>query len=75
MRIASPMITYRRAFYGVDTSTKAGADRGAQERGWSCADYIHADSLRFLSVEELRLDLQWRSVHGLLRRAVRDRSV
>ena len=53
MRIASPMITYP-CFYGVDTSTRQeliAAHKSVQE----LCDYIHADSLRFLSVEELRL--------------------
>lgn len=52
MRIASPMITYP-CFYGVDTSTRQeliAAHKSVQE----LCDYIHADSLRFLSVEELR---------------------
>lgn len=52
MRIASPMICYP-CFYGVDTSSKKeliAAHKSVQE----LCEYIHADSLRFLSIDELR---------------------
>ena len=52
VRIASPVITSP-CFYGVDTSTKdqlIGARLSVDE----ICDYIHADSLRFMSEEEVK---------------------
>lgn len=51
MRIASPMIKYP-CFYGVDTSTRQELIAAYKSVEELCA-YIHADSLRFLSIEEL----------------------
>ena len=52
VRIASPVITSP-CFYGVDTSTK---DQliGAQMSVEEIRDYIHADTLRFMTEEEMK---------------------
>ena len=52
MRIASPMIRFP-CFYGVDTSTKAELIGARMDEAELCR-YIQADSLRFLTLEDLQ---------------------
>ena len=52
MRIASPMIRFP-CFYGVDTSTKAELIGARMDEEALCR-YIQADSLRFLSLDDLQ---------------------
>lgn len=52
VRIASPIITSP-CFYGVDTSTKEELIRARMSEE-QIKDYIEADSLKFMSVEELK---------------------
>ena len=58
VRIASPVITSP-CFYGVDTSTK---DQliGAQMSVEEIREYIHADTLRFMTEEEMK-----EATHGI----------